>query len=48
MTEEEADYGDEYFTEHLPKVDPSKGGVTSRQSFRIIGELARKEIASAV
>jgi hypothetical protein len=36
MTEEEADALDEYFTTHLPKVDPTKGGVTTRQGFRMI------------
>jgi hypothetical protein len=36
MTEEEADALDEYFTTHLPKVDPAKGGVTTRQGFRMI------------
>jgi len=37
MTEEEADALDEYFTRHLPKVDPEKGGVTTRQGFRMVG-----------
>ena len=36
MTEEEADALDEYFTKHLPKVDPTKGGVTTRQGFRMV------------
>jgi hypothetical protein len=36
MTEEEADALDEYFTTHLPRVDPTKGGVTTRQGFRMI------------
>ena len=36
MTEEEADALDEYFTKHLPKVDPTKGGITTRQGFRMV------------
>jgi len=36
MTEEEADALDEYFTTHLPKTDPSKGGVTTRYGSRMI------------
>jgi len=36
MTEEEADALDEYFTKNLPKCDPSKGGITTRQGFRMI------------
>ena len=36
MTEEEADALDEYFTKNLPKVDPSKGGITTRQGFRMV------------
>ena len=36
MTEEEADALDEYFTKYLPKVDPAKGGVTTRQGFRMV------------
>jgi hypothetical protein len=36
MTEEEADALDEYFTTHLPKVDPTKGSVTTRHGFRMI------------
>ncbi|MDR2617789.1 MAG: hypothetical protein LBC62_02855 [Treponema sp.] len=36
MTEEEAEALDEYFTKHLPKVDPSKGGVTTRQGSRMV------------
>lgn len=36
MTEEEADALDEYFTKNLPKVDPNKGGITTRQGFRMI------------
>jgi hypothetical protein len=32
MTEEEADYWDEYLTKNPPKVDPSKkGGIFTRQ-----------------
>ena len=36
LTEEEADALDEYFTKNLPKTDPSKGGITTRQGFRMI------------
>ena len=36
MTEEEADALDEYFTKNLPKCDPCKGGITTRQGFRMI------------
>ena len=36
MTEEEAALLDEYFTRNLPKVDPSKGGITTRQGFRMV------------
>ena len=36
MTEEEADALDEYFTKNLPKVDSSKGGITTRQGFRMV------------
>ena len=36
MTEEEADALDEYYTKNLPKVDTSKGGITTRQGFRMV------------
>jgi len=36
MTEEEADALDEYFTKNLPKIDYSKGGITTRQGFRMV------------
>jgi len=36
MTEKEADALDEYFTKNLPKVDSSKGGITTRQGFRMV------------
>ena len=36
VTEEEADALDEYFTKNLPKVDPGKGGITTRQGFRMV------------
>ena len=36
MTEEEADALDEYFTKNLPKVDSTKGGITTRQGFRMV------------
>ena len=36
LTEEEADALDVYFTKNLPKVDPGKGGITTRQGFRMV------------
>ena len=36
LTEEEADALDEYFTKNLPKCDPGKGGITTRQGFRMV------------
>jgi len=36
LTEEEAAALDEYFTKNLPKTDPRKGGITTRQGFRMI------------
>ncbi|GHV58099.1 hypothetical protein AGMMS49579_24990 [Spirochaetia bacterium] len=36
ITDEEGDALDEYFTTHVPATDPSKGGVTTRQGFRMI------------
>jgi len=36
MTEEEADALDEYFTKNLPKVSQTKGGITTRQGFRMV------------
>ncbi|MCL2184549.1 MAG: hypothetical protein FWB86_01670 [Treponema sp.] len=36
ITEEEADALDEYFTKNLPKCDPGKGGITTRQGFRMV------------
>ncbi|GHV74795.1 hypothetical protein AGMMS49940_20970 [Spirochaetia bacterium] len=36
ITDEEGEVLDEYFTTHLPVTDPSKGGVTTRQGFRMI------------
>ncbi|MDR2743137.1 MAG: 2-hydroxyacyl-CoA dehydratase family protein [Treponema sp.] len=41
MTEEEADALDEYFTKHLPKVDPAKGRVTTRHGSRMAVEPVR-------
>jgi hypothetical protein len=38
MTDEEADALDEYFTKNLPKTDPAKGGVTTRQVSAVINE----------
>ena len=44
MTEEEADTLDEYFTKNLPRAVPGKGGVTTRQGFRMaaIDQLSEK------
>jgi hypothetical protein len=36
MIDEESDALDGYFTKNLPKTDPTKGGVTTRQGFRMI------------
>ncbi|MCL2879506.1 MAG: hypothetical protein FWF29_04595 [Treponema sp.] len=36
ITEEEAEALDEYFTQNLPKVDVSKGGITTRNGFRMV------------
>jgi hypothetical protein len=36
ITDEEGKALDEYFTAHVPVTDPSKGGVTTRQGFRMI------------
>jgi hypothetical protein len=36
ITNEEGEALDEYYTAHLPVTDPSKGGVTTRQRFRMI------------
>jgi hypothetical protein len=36
MTEKEAEALDEYFTKNLPKIDMSRGGVTTRQGFRMV------------
>ena len=36
MTEEEADALDEYFTKNLPKISQAKGGITTRQGFRMV------------
>jgi hypothetical protein len=38
MTDQEAEYWDEYFTQNPPEPDPdpSKVGVTARSSFRLI------------
>jgi len=36
MTDEEAKALDEYYTRHLPKIDPRKGGVTTRAGFRMV------------
>ncbi|GHU70825.1 hypothetical protein FACS189450_05890 [Spirochaetia bacterium] len=36
ITDEEGNALDEYFTTHIPVTDPSKGGVTTRQSFSMV------------
>ena len=36
MTEEEAEALDDYFSKNLPRIDMSKGGVTTRQGFRMV------------
>jgi hypothetical protein len=36
ITDGEGEALDEYYTTHLPITDKSKGGVTTRQSFRMI------------
>jgi hypothetical protein len=36
MTDEEAEALDEYFTKNLPRLDPSRGGVTTRSGFRMV------------
>jgi len=36
MTEEEAKALDRYFSEHLPRIDPGKGGVTTKAGFRMV------------
>jgi hypothetical protein len=36
MTDEEAEALDEYFTKNLPRLDPAKGGVTTRSGFRMV------------
>ncbi|MDR1970542.1 MAG: hypothetical protein LBQ46_01345 [Treponema sp.] len=36
ITDEEGDALDEYYSTHVPITDPAKGGVTTRQGFRMI------------
>ncbi|MFP3043239.1 hypothetical protein LQZ19_15595 [Treponema primitia] len=36
ITDKEGEALDEYYTEHLPVTDPSKGGVTTQQGFRMV------------
>ncbi|AEF83652.1 hypothetical protein TREPR_0871 [Treponema primitia ZAS-2] len=36
ITDREGEALDEYYTTHLPTTDPSKGGVTTRQGFRMV------------
>jgi hypothetical protein len=36
ITDKEGEALDEYYTTHLPITDSSKGGVTTRQGFRMV------------
>jgi hypothetical protein len=36
MTDEEANYWDEYYTKNPPRVDPAKNGGFAKKSFRMI------------
>jgi hypothetical protein len=36
MTDQEADYWDEYYTKNPPKVDPNKNGGFAQKSFRMV------------
>jgi hypothetical protein len=36
MTDEEAEYWDEFFTKNPPKVDPAKNGGFAKKSFRLV------------
>jgi hypothetical protein len=36
MTEEEAEYWDDYYTQNPPKVDPAKNGGFAKKSFRLV------------
>ncbi|MDR3171669.1 MAG: hypothetical protein LBU17_08605 [Treponema sp.] len=37
MTDEEAEYWDEYYTTHIPKLGPNGTGFLSIRDFRLIG-----------
>jgi hypothetical protein len=37
MTDEEADYWDEYYTTHIPKLGPNGTGFLSQRERRIMG-----------
>jgi hypothetical protein len=36
MTDEEAEYWDDYYTKNPPTVDPSKNGGFAKKSFRMV------------
>jgi hypothetical protein len=36
MTDEEAEYWDDFFTKNPPKVDPAKNGGFAKKSFRLV------------
>jgi hypothetical protein len=36
MTEEEAEYWDDYYTKNPPKVDPAKNGGFAKNTFRLV------------
>jgi hypothetical protein len=44
MTDEEADYWDEYFTKNPPKVDPSKKGGYFTQQRELLNILNEKSV----
>jgi hypothetical protein len=55
MTEEEAEYWDEYYTKNPPEIDPNTNGgfatksiVTHKTPTEIIGEMVRERIATSV
>jgi hypothetical protein len=37
MTDEEADYWDEYYTQNPPRVDPAKNGGFAKKSLGMVG-----------
>jgi hypothetical protein len=36
MTDEEAEYWDDYYTKNPPKIDPAKNGGFAKKSFRMV------------